>query len=65
MGVVVLVLVRELLVANDEVSIRLVIGEYIFLVEVDEWCDLLDVLVIEFHLMSVPLDSRSVLLEVD
>ena len=65
MGVVVLVLVSELLVPDDEVSIRLVISEYILLVEVDEWGYLFDVLVIQFHLMSVPLHGRSVLLEVD
>jgi hypothetical protein len=65
MGIVETVLVGKLLITIYEVGIRLFIGEYVFMLQVDERSDLFDVLVIQFHLVSVPFDGSSVFLEAD
>lgn len=65
MGIVLTILISELLITIYEVGIRLFISEYVFRVQIDKRRDLFDVLIVQFHLVSVPFDSSSVFLEAD
>jgi len=63
MGIVLVVLVGKIFITENEMGIRLLVDQDVVNSQVDLWCDLFDVLIIQFHLVTVSLDGCSVFLE--
>lgn len=65
MRIIMRVLVSELFISVDVVSIGLVMNEQVLNFQIDQRSYFFDVLIIQFHLMPVSLNCCSVLRETD